>query len=104
MILKKRKLFFFFFLFLKAYLKLSPQGPGHYWSQPSSCFHIFFIGKWGSTWAPAKILTILEAVFYADFSNGFKKHKDKRVYYLSTSTFLSSFRRSIWLLPGVLMK
>lgn len=36
-------------------LKLSLQGLGHYWGQPSSCFHIFFIGKWGSTWAPLYI-------------------------------------------------
>jgi hypothetical protein len=89
---------------LKDYLKLSPQGPGHYWGQSSSCIHVFFISKRCSTWAPTKVLKILEAVFYVPFTKEFKKHKDKRLYYLSTSTFLSSFRRSIWLLPGVLIK
>lgn len=52
------------FFFLKAYLKFSPQGPSHYWGQSSSCFYIFFIGKWGPTWAPAKVIKTLETVFY----------------------------------------
>ena len=106
--LKKRNqmLFFFFFqmLFIKAYLKFSLQGPGHYWGQPSSSFQIFFISKRGSTWAPAKVMKILGAVFYDNSSNEFSEHKDRRMDYLSTSTFLSSFRRSNWLLPGVLIK
>ena len=96
--LKKRNqmLFFFFFqmLFIKAYLKFSLQGPGHYWGQPSSSFQIFFISKRGSTWAPAKVMKILGAVFYDNSSNEFSEHKDRRMDYLSTSTFLSSFRRS----------
>lgn len=29
-------------------MKVSSHGPGHYWGQSSSCFHIFFICKWGS--------------------------------------------------------
>ena len=91
-------------LFIKAYVEFSLQGLGHHRGQPSSCFHIFFISKWGSTWAPAKVMKRLGAVFYANFSNEFREHKDRRMDYLSTSTFLSSFRRSNWLLPGVLIK
>lgn len=56
-----------FFFFLKAYLKLSPQGSGHYWRESNSCFHIFFIGKWGPTWAPAKVMKILETALYANY-------------------------------------